>query len=46
MDDANDEDADTCTMSVDGHSDDRNHMSERGDGDPGRRQEYDRSNLH
>ena len=30
-------------MSVDGQSDDRNHMSERGDGD--RRQEYDRSNL-
>jgi hypothetical protein len=43
MDDANDEDADTCTMSVDGQSDDRSHMSERGDGD--RRQEYDRSNL-
>jgi hypothetical protein len=29
MDDANDEDADTSTMSVDGQSDDRNHMSER-----------------
>jgi hypothetical protein len=43
MDDANDEDADTSTMSVDGQSDDRNHMSERSDGD--RRQEYDRSNL-
>ncbi len=43
MDDANDEDADTSTMSVDGQSDDRNHMSERGDGD--RRQEYDRSSL-
>ncbi len=43
MDDANDEDADTCTMSVDGQSDDRNHMSEQSDGD--RRQEYDRSNL-
>jgi hypothetical protein len=43
MDDANDEDADTSTMSVDGQSDDRNHMSERGDGD--RLQEYDRSNL-
>lgn len=43
MDDDNDEDADTSTMSVDGQSDDRNHMSERSDGD--RRQEYDRSNL-
>jgi len=44
IDDANDQDADTCTMSVDGQSDDDgNHMSERGDGD--RRQECDRSNL-
>ena len=43
MDDDNDEDADTSTMSVDDQSDDRNHMSERSDGD--RRQEYDRSNL-
>ena len=44
MDDANDQDADTSTMSVDNQSDDGgNHMSERGDGD--RRQECDRSNL-
>jgi hypothetical protein len=44
MDDANDQNADTCMMSVDGQSDDDgNHMSERSDGD--RRQEYDRSNL-
>jgi hypothetical protein len=44
MDGANDEDADTCAMSVDGQSDDDgNHMRERGDGD--RRQECDRSNL-
>ena len=43
MHDANDKDADTCTMSVDGQSDDDgNHVSERG-GD--RRQECDRSNL-
>ena len=44
MDVANDQDADTCTMSVDGQSDDDgNHMSERGASD--RRQECDRSNL-
>ena len=44
MHDANDKDADTCTMSVDGQSDDDgNHMSERGAGDC--RQECDRSNL-
>ena len=44
MHDANDKDADTCTMSVDGQSDDDgNHMSERGASD--RRQECDRSNL-
>ncbi len=44
MNDANDQDADSCTMSVDGQSDDDgSHMSERGDGD--RRQECDRSNL-
>ena len=44
MDVANDQDADTCTMSVDGQSDDDgNHMSDCGDGD--RRQECDRSNL-
>jgi hypothetical protein len=45
MDDANDEDADTSTMSVDGQSDDRNHMSERSDGDRRQELEYDRSNL-
>jgi hypothetical protein len=40
--DANDKDADNCTMSVDGQSDDGNHISERSDGD--RQIESDRSN--
>jgi len=40
--DANDKDADNCAMSVDGQSDDGNHLSERGDGD--RHKESDRSN--
>ena len=39
--DANDKDADNCAMSVDGQSDDGNHLSERGDGD--RHKESDRS---
>ncbi len=40
--DANDKDADNCAMSIDGQSDDGNHLSERGDGD--RHKESDRSN--
>ena len=40
--DANDKDADNCAMSVDGQSDDGNHLSERSDGD--RHKESDRSN--
>jgi hypothetical protein len=40
--DANDKDADNCAMSVDGQSDDGNHLSERGDGD--RHKESDCSN--